>query len=84
MTVTGKGDQPVKGGARIQTFHDHRIAMSFLVMGLASEAPIEIDDDSMIATSFPTFKALMAAIGARFEEADAASPAPAEAAEPAQ
>jgi 3-phosphoshikimate 1-carboxyvinyltransferase len=81
MTVTGCGNQAIKGGAQARTFHDHRIAMSFLVMGLASEQPIEIDDDSMIATSFPTFSGLMGEIGATFEPVtDAAEPAP----EPAQ
>jgi 3-phosphoshikimate 1-carboxyvinyltransferase len=43
---------------------DHRIAMSFLVMGLASRAPVTVDDGSMIATSFPNFTELMHALGA--------------------
>ena len=50
----------------IATHMDHRIAMSFLVMGLASENPVTIDDETMIATSFPTFKPAMAALGATF------------------
>ena len=83
MTVKGCGNQAIKGGARVQTFHDHRIAMSFLILGLAADAPVEIDDDSMIATSFPSFTTLMSQIGARFEAVtDAAEPA--EAREPAQ
>jgi 3-phosphoshikimate 1-carboxyvinyltransferase len=40
--------------------------MSFLVMGLASEKPVTVDDETMIATSFPTFRALMAQLGAHF------------------
>ncbi|MBV9637893.1 MAG: 3-phosphoshikimate 1-carboxyvinyltransferase [Methylobacteriaceae bacterium] len=54
----------VKGGATIATNLDHRIAMSFLVMGLASQAPIAIDDEGMIATSFPAFKSEMSKLGA--------------------
>jgi 3-phosphoshikimate 1-carboxyvinyltransferase len=46
---------------------DHRIAMSFLVMGLASRNPITVDDVSMIATSFPEFEALMRNLGAELE-----------------
>jgi 3-phosphoshikimate 1-carboxyvinyltransferase len=43
---------------------DHRIAMAFLVMGLASEKPVGIDDGSFIATSFPAFVPMMRALGA--------------------
>jgi len=43
---------------------DHRIAMSFLVMGLASERPVGVDDTSFIATSFPTFLPMMRGLGA--------------------
>ena len=46
------------------THLDHRIAMSFLVMGLASRRAVRIDDERMIATSFPAFKPLMAGLGA--------------------
>ena len=67
LEVKGRGNQAIKGGARIETFDDHRIAMSFLVMGLAAQDPIEIDDDAMIATSFPGFAGLMTEIGAQFE-----------------
>ena len=63
LRVRGKG-QLLRGGALVKTHHDHRIAMSFLVAGLASEKPVEIDDASMIATSFPEFFDLMAALGA--------------------
>ena len=62
MRVRGKGGA-LKGGALIKTHHDHRIAMSFLVAGLASEKPVEIDDAAMIATSFPDFFALMTSLG---------------------
>jgi 3-phosphoshikimate 1-carboxyvinyltransferase len=50
---------------------DHRIAMSFLVMGLASRESVRVDDASMIATSFPSFSALMRDLGAEIDEAQA-------------
>jgi 3-phosphoshikimate 1-carboxyvinyltransferase len=56
----------VKGSGTVRTHLDHRIAMSFLVMGLATENPMSVDDERMIATSFPTFRSSMAALGARF------------------
>ena len=46
---------------------DHRIAMSFLVMGLASREPMAVDDTAMIATSFPEFRPAMERLGAAFE-----------------
>jgi len=61
LYVTGGS---VPGGATINTRYDHRIAMSFLVMGMASEKPVTIDDASAIATSFPNFVELMNSIGA--------------------
>ncbi len=64
LIVTGG---PVTGGARVKTHHDHRLAMSALILGLAAKKPVSIDDSSMIATSFPAFSALMAAIGAPME-----------------
>jgi 3-phosphoshikimate 1-carboxyvinyltransferase len=57
---------PARGGGLVATHLDHRIAMSFLVMGLASARDVAIDDETMIATSFPTFRALMASLGAQF------------------
>ncbi|OOG74381.1 3-phosphoshikimate 1-carboxyvinyltransferase [Sinorhizobium sp. A49] len=54
-------------GAAVATHLDHRIAMSFLVMGLASEHPVTIDDATMIATSFPGFIELMTGLGATIE-----------------
>jgi 3-phosphoshikimate 1-carboxyvinyltransferase len=60
------GDGAVRGGGLVATHLDHRIAMSFLTMGLASQQPMTIDDSAMIATSFPAFGALMARLGADF------------------
>ncbi len=54
----------VKGGGNVKTHMDHRIAMSFLIMGLISENSISVDDISMINTSFPNFTQLMNEIGA--------------------
>jgi 3-phosphoshikimate 1-carboxyvinyltransferase len=62
----GKGLGNAKGEA-VKTHLDHRIAMSFLVMGLASEHPVTVDDSRMIATSFPEFMDLMTGLGARIE-----------------
>ncbi|MEG1453539.1 3-phosphoshikimate 1-carboxyvinyltransferase [Brevundimonas sp.] len=56
---------PVKGGATVDTAHDHRIAMSHLVLGLAAEHPVAVRDPEMIATSFPGFVALMNGLGAK-------------------
>jgi len=57
----------VAGGGMAATHLDHRIAMSFLCLGLASQQPMAIDDSRMIATSFPKFRSLMEALGARFQ-----------------
>ena len=62
LIVQGKG-RPT-GGAEVKTHMDHRIAMSALVMGLASENPVRIDDSGFISTSFPGFAELMRSIGA--------------------
>ncbi len=62
LIVQGKG-RPA-GGAEVKTHMDHRIAMSALIMGLASENPVRIDDSAFIATSFPGFVELMRSIGA--------------------
>jgi 3-phosphoshikimate 1-carboxyvinyltransferase len=64
LLIYGNGCLP-EGGAMISTHLDHRIAMSFLVLGTVSEKPIEIDDASPIRTSFPTFIELMNDIGCR-------------------
>ena len=63
--VTGRGHGNVPGGARCASRLDHRIAMSFLILGMASQKPVEVDDAGPIATSFPIFEPLMAALGAR-------------------
>ena len=61
-----RGEGMVTGGGTVETHLDHRIAMSFLVMGLASEKPVTIDDAAMIATSFPTFRPALERLGATF------------------
>ncbi len=58
LTIHGTG-KPPKGGANIETALDHRIAMSFLVLGTTTDEPITIDDGSPINTSFPKFMELM-------------------------
>jgi 3-phosphoshikimate 1-carboxyvinyltransferase len=63
FTVHGLGGA-VPGGASVTTHGDHRIAMSHLVLGLASNAPVSVDEPGMIATSFPGFAGLMASLGA--------------------
>lgn len=55
---------PVRGGGTVHTAHDHRIAMSHLVLGLAAEQPVTVDEPDMIATSFPGFVELMNGLGA--------------------
>ncbi len=67
--VQGRGPGQVPGGVTVETRLDHRIAMSFLVMGLATQAPMTVDDGGPIATSFPIFEPLMAGLGARIERA---------------
>ncbi|WP_279100082.1 3-phosphoshikimate 1-carboxyvinyltransferase [Bartonella apis] len=63
------GDPSAKniGGGTVTTHLDHRIAMSFLVLGLGAAKPVTIDDKRMIATSFPEFMGLMAKLGAHIE-----------------
>ncbi len=65
--VKGRGHGNVPGGATCESHLDHRIAMSFLVMGMASQSPVSVDDGGPIATSFPIFEGLMAALGAKIE-----------------
>ncbi len=62
--VTGLGHGNVPGGATCASHLDHRIAMAFLVMGMATAAPMSVDDGGPIATSFPIFEPLMASLGA--------------------
>jgi 3-phosphoshikimate 1-carboxyvinyltransferase len=61
LIVHGKGRAP--GGGQVVTHMDHRIAMAFLVMGLASDKPVGVDDTSFIATSFPSFVPMMRGLG---------------------
>lgn len=63
MIIHGNGEK-IPGGGTVKTHLDHRIAMSFSVLGLASEQPIIIDDATPIQTSFPSFIDLMNGLGA--------------------
>jgi 3-phosphoshikimate 1-carboxyvinyltransferase len=62
LIVRGKGHAP--GGGVVATHMDHRIAMAFLVMGLAATKPVGIDDSTFIVTSFPGFVPMMRGLGA--------------------
>ena len=64
LVVHGRGRAP--GGGVVATHMDHRLAMSALVMGLATDKPVTADDTSFIATSFPTFAPMMRGLGASF------------------
>ncbi|MBN8940438.1 MAG: 3-phosphoshikimate 1-carboxyvinyltransferase [Rhizobiales bacterium] len=64
LIVRGTGRAP--GGGMVATHMDHRIAMSFLVMGLATDQPMSVDDTGFIVTSFPDFVPLMRKLGADF------------------
>jgi 3-phosphoshikimate 1-carboxyvinyltransferase len=66
--VHGRGRGGVPGGGLVEARHDHRIAMSALVMGTAAKAPVSVDDVAMIATSYPDFFAHMAALGSSMEQ----------------
>lgn len=63
-TVHGRGPGGVVGGGTCATHLDHRIAMSFLCLGMAAQKPVTIDDGGAIATSFPIFESLMTGLGA--------------------
>ena len=67
LTVRGRPGGRGLGGGTVETHLDHRIAMSFLVMGLAAGKPVTVDDRAMIATSFPEFMDLMTGLGAGIE-----------------
>ena len=71
LIVRGNGPGSVAGGATVESRLDHRIAMSFLCLGLAAKAPIVVDDSSPISTSFPDFVDLMRGLGARITELEA-------------
>jgi len=64
FTVSGRGAGGVPGGATAAARLDHRIAMSFLILGMAAQNPVSVDDAGPIATSFPIFEGLMAGLGA--------------------
>jgi len=70
LIVEGCGAGGVAGGATCESRLDHRIAMSFMVCGLAAKAPVSIDDGEPIGTSFPVFETLMADMGAPLERHD--------------
>jgi len=69
-----KGAASVKGGATVTTNFDHRIAMAFLVMGMASKEPIMVDDATAISTSFPNFSDLCNSLGARISSKKSIAP----------
>ena len=65
LRIFGRGK--VRGGAKVRAEGDHRIAMAFLVLGLAAEEPVTVDSTGMITTSFPGFVETMRALGAEIE-----------------
>ncbi|HJS80634.1 MAG TPA: 3-phosphoshikimate 1-carboxyvinyltransferase [Vitreimonas sp.] len=67
LVVRGNGPKSVRGGAEIRTLGDHRVAMSFLVLGMASKEPVTVDDADMIATSFPGFAECIRSLGGDIE-----------------
>ncbi len=69
--VTGLGHGNVAGGVTVASVLDHRIAMSFMVMGMATQKPMTVDDGSPISTSFPIFEHLMADLGAQLVRVNA-------------
>ena len=66
-TMTVHGATQVAGGGHAVTHLDHRIAMSFLILGLATQQPVTIDDAGPITTSFPDFVPLMTRLGATLD-----------------
>lgn len=71
LIVHGSSGEPVPGGATVASHLDHRIAMSFAVLGLRSRAAVTVDDARPIATSFPDFLPLMGRLGAQIPNAGA-------------
>ena len=65
-SVEGREIDGVNGGGFCETFLDHRIAMSFLILGMASKHELVIDDSRPVKTSFPSFESLMSQLGANF------------------
>ncbi len=66
-SVTGQGPGSVTGGATCVTHLDHRIAMSFLILGMAAKSGVALDDGGPVATSFPIFETLMGDLGAQIQ-----------------
>ena len=64
LIITGSGGEAIAGGATVAAELDHRIAMSFAILGLNARHPVTIDDARPIATSFPGFVAMMEGLGA--------------------
>ena len=69
MTVHGLGSDGVAGGGIAASHLDHRIAMSFMCLGMGAQAAVQVDDGGPIATSFPIFEPLMTQLGAKLERA---------------
>jgi 3-phosphoshikimate 1-carboxyvinyltransferase len=69
LVVNGRGLKNVRGGAQVRTQGDHRVAMSFLVLGMVSKEPVTVDEAEMINTSFPGFVECMRGLGADIEPA---------------
>ena len=69
-SLTVRGSKSVPGGGMVSTHMDHRIAMSFLCLGFASDRPVTVDDGNVIASSFPEFETLMTNLGATLVEAE--------------
>ncbi|MCD9149192.1 3-phosphoshikimate 1-carboxyvinyltransferase [Pseudophaeobacter flagellatus] len=68
-SVEGLGPDGVQGGGTCESFLDHRIAMSFMVMGMGAQNPVTVDDGTPITTSFPIFEPLMTGLGAKLSQA---------------
>ncbi len=69
LEIDGAGGPPPGGGV-VRTRFDHRIAMSFLILGLAARQPVRIDDGAAIATSFPSFPIVMTELGAKIHDSN--------------
>lgn len=67
-SVEGLGPDGVPGGGTCESFLDHRIAMSFMVMGMGAQRPVTVDDGNPITTSFPIFEPLMTSLGAKLSQ----------------
>lgn len=67
-SVEGLGRDGVPGGGTCESFLDHRIAMSFMVMGMGAQRPVTVDDGNPITTSFPIFEPLMTSLGAKLSQ----------------